>query len=131
MITSSGRAAYRAGIAVAAAASVMTMWVTIVREDDDAYTHASLTFLFLVLTAWVAAFSAWFRPAGMARAMLGVAVMQVLLILAIFTAPSAANAPDGLARTYLFSAGFAMLWLISAACFRRAAQDERRTSPEA
>ena len=123
MVTNSGRIAYRAGIGVAVAASLLTMWATIVREDD-VYTHASLTFLFLVLTAWVGAFAAWFRPAGMARAMLGVAIMQALLIVAIATAPSAAAAPDGLAATYRFSGLFTVLWLVSAALFRGAARGE-------
>jgi hypothetical protein len=120
MASNPGRSAYRTAVAVAIAASFVTWWITIVREDDP-YTHAGIAFMLLPLIAWVGAFAAWFRPAGMARAMLGVAIIQALLDVAIVTAPSAANAPDGLSKTYLASAVFIALWLTSAAFFRAAA----------
>jgi hypothetical protein len=54
----------------------------------------------------------------MARAMLGVAIMQALLAVAIATAPSSANLPDATSRALLWSGVCTVLWLLSAACFR-------------
>ena len=80
----SGGKTYRAGIAVVLATSFLTVWTTVVRDDGN-----GIGFFLLIMAAAVGAFSAWFRPAGMARTMLGVAIMQVLLGIAIATAPSA------------------------------------------
>jgi hypothetical protein len=52
--------------------------------------------------------------------MLGVAIVQVLLGIAIATAPSTAAIPVGSFKALLFSGFFAAMWLISAACFRAA-----------
>lgn len=85
--------AYRAGVAVALVASFLTVWTTLVRDDGT-----GIGYFLLIMAAMVGGFSARFRPAGMARTMLGVAIMQALLGVAIATAPS--------------------LWLTSAAFFR-------------
>ena len=118
----SKRRAYRMGVVVAVLASFGTVWTTIVRDDGN-----GIGFLLLVVAAAVSAFSAEFQPAGLARAMIGVAVMQVLLGIAIATAPSTASA-DGSSRALLFSAGFAAVWLISAAFFRAAAKADHQIS---
>jgi hypothetical protein len=57
----------------------------------------------------------------MARAILGVAIMQALLALAIATASSSANLPDATTRALLRSGVYTVLWLVSAALFRAAA----------
>ncbi|MDB5710030.1 MAG: hypothetical protein JWL96_2100 [Sphingomonas bacterium] len=116
----SGSLAYRAGTAFGLMASCLIMWVTIVHDDG-----AGIGFFLVIMAAGVGAFAAWFRPAGLARAMLGVAIMQALLGLAIATAPVTANVPDGASRALLFSGLFAALWLISAACFHAAAKGSR------
>ncbi|MEP9361036.1 hypothetical protein [Sphingomonas sp. KR3-1] len=113
----SGGWAYRAGIGIAVAASFLTIWTTVVRDDGT-----GMSFFLLILAAATGAFAAWFRPAGMARAMLGVAVMQVLLGVAIATAPITARVPGAPLHALAFAAGFAGLWLASAACFRAAAR---------
>jgi hypothetical protein len=117
----SGSRAYRAGVAIALVTSFLTIWTTIVRDDGN-----GIGFLLLVGTAAVGAFAAWFRPAGMARAMLGVAVMQALVGVAVATAPVTASVPDGSIRALVFSGFFVVLWLMAALCFRAAA---RRDSP--
>lgn len=109
--------AYRAGVAVAIATSFLTVWTTVVRDDGT-----GIGFFLLIMAAATGGFAAWFQPAGMARAMLGVAVMQVLLGVAIATAPSTASTPDGGFKALLFSGVFTVLWLVSAACFRAAAK---------
>ena len=116
----SGSRAYRAGVAIALVTSFLTVWTTIVRDDGN-----GIGFLLLVVTAAVGAFAAWFRPAGMARAMLGVAVMQALVGIAVATAPVTASVPDGSFRALVFSGVFSGLWLISAVCFRAAARGPR------
>src|SRR3954451_25191076 len=58
----SGSRAYRAGVAVALAASFMTLWTTVVRDDGN-----GIGFFLLIMAAAVGSFAAWFGPAGMAR----------------------------------------------------------------
>jgi MFS family permease len=113
--------AYRAGVAVALVTSFLTVWTTIVRDDGN-----GIGFLMLIMAAIVGGFSAWFRPAGMARTMLGVAIMQALLGALIATAPSTASTPDGSVRALLFSGFFAVLWLVSAAFFRAATKRDHK-----
>ena len=107
---------YRAGVAVAVLASFLTVWTTIVRDDGT-----GIGWFQVIMAAVVGGFAAWFQPAGMARTMLGVAIMQALLGIAIATAPSSASMTGGLFKPVLFSCLFAALWLVSAALFRAAA----------
>jgi hypothetical protein len=109
--------AYRAGVAVALVTSFLTVWTTIVRDDGS-----GMAFFMLIMAALVGAFAAWFRAAGMARTMFGVAIMQALLGVAVATAPSTASVPDEPFRALLFCGIFTALWLISAAFFRAAAK---------
>jgi hypothetical protein len=115
---------YRIGVAIAVVTSLLTVWTTVVRDDGN-----GIGFFMLILAAIVGGFAAWFRAAGMARTMLGVAVMQMLLGVAIATAPSTASVADGPLRALLFSAVFGALWLTSAAFFRAAAKDARCEVP--
>ena len=109
--------AYRAGVAIAVLTSFLIVWTTVVRDDGD-----GMAWFMLVMAAAVGGFAGGFRPAGMARAMLGVAVMQALLGVGTATAPIVASVPGGSARALLFNGGFAVLWLISASCFRVASK---------
>ena len=106
---------YRAGVAVALLASVLTVWTTVVRDDST-----GIGYFMVILAAAVGGFAAWFRPAGMARTMAGVAMMQLLLGIAIATAPSTADIPGGPGKVMLFNLVFAALWLGSAMLFRAA-----------
>ena len=115
-----GSRAYRAGVGVAVVTSFLTVWTTIVRDDGT-----GVGWFLVIIAAVVGAFAAWFRPAGMARAMIGVAVMQLLLGIAIATAPITALVPGAVMRALIASGGFAALWLVSAACFRAAAKGDR------
>jgi len=112
--------AYRAGAAIALITAFLTVWTTIVRDDGN-----GIGFLLLVVGAAVGAFAAWFRAAGMARAMFGVAVMQALLSVAIATAPVTARVPDAPFRFLAFGAVFTALWLMSATFFGVAARGAR------
>jgi hypothetical protein len=115
--------AFRAGVAVALLTSFLTAWSTVVRDDGN-----GIGFFLVIFAAAVVGFSAWFRAAGLARTALGVAIMQALLGLAIATAPSTASLPDGASKVLFASGVFTVLWLMSAACFRVAAKEERKAA---
>jgi hypothetical protein len=121
MNASSGSRAYRAGVAVAVVASFLTVWTTVVRDDGT-----GMDYFLVIMAAVVGGFSCWFRPAGMARTMLGVAIMQALLGVAVATAPSTGRMPGGSFKALLFSGFFAALWLISATFFRLASKRDRK-----
>ena len=116
-----GSGAYRAGIAVAVIASFLTVWTTIVRDDGN-----GIGFFMVIMAVGVGWFAAWFRPAGMARTMVGVAVMQAAVGALIATAPVTANVPGESMKALLFSGFFALLWLVSGASFRAAAKSYGR-----
>jgi len=116
-----GGRAYSLGISVALLSSFLIIWTTIVRDDGH-----GIGFFMVILAAGVGAFSAWFRPAGMARTMLGVAVMQALLGVAMATAPVVAITPDGSLKALLYSGFFTTLWLVAAALFQAAAKVDPR-----
>jgi hypothetical protein len=115
--------AYRAGFAVALVASFLIVWTTVVRDDGS-----GIGSFMVIMAGVVGGFSAWCRPAGMARTMLGVAIMQTLLGIATATAPSTASMPDGSLKALLFSGFFAALWLISAAFFRLASKSDQKAA---
>ena len=112
---------YCAGVGIAIVASFLTAWTTIVRDDGT-----GIGYFMVIMAAAVGGFAAWFRAAGMARTMLGVAVMQLCLGALIATAPVTANMPGGAPKVLLFNGFFAALWLISAAFFHAASKEGRR-----
>lgn len=117
MAGSRGSGAYRAGVGVVLVTSFLVVWTTIVRDDGS-----GMGPFMVMLSPWVGGFAASFRASGMARAMVGVAVLQALLGLAAATAPSTAILEDGVLKAVVFNAVFVALWLISGAFFRAAAK---------
>lgn len=121
--------AYRGGALVALSASFVEVWmnaaVGIVGSNDNPVNQG---FFGIVVTAGACAFVARFRPDGMARAMLAVAVVQTLLAIAVATAPSTAQEAMGPWGVLALSAFFVGLWLVAAALFHLSAssrQDEK------
>jgi hypothetical protein len=119
----SRRRTYRVGIALALIAAFVTAWTTIVRDDGN-----GIGFLAVIMAAGVAGLSSRFRPDGMAGGMVGVAIMQIAIGVAVATAPSTAVVPGGSARMLAVSGIYSALWLLSAACFRTAARMEREAA---
>jgi|SRR3954453_8612250 hypothetical protein len=115
-----GSGAYRSGVGIAVVTSLLAVWTTVVRDDGN-----GIGFFMVIMAAVVGGFAAWFRPAGLARTMLGVAIMQAMVGALIATAPVTANTPNGPFRALLFSGVFVVLWLTSAAFFRAAAKGDR------
>ena len=116
--------AYRWGVMLALAASFLIVWINlavgIVGEDDP----ANVSFFGLVMMAASASFAAGFAAKGMARAMACVAVAQIALGVLVATAPINADVPPGPAALIALNGGFAVLWLLAAGLFHRAAADE-------
>ena len=123
MTEPSQKRAYRAGVAAAVLTSFLTIWTTLVRDDGT-----GAAYFMLIMTVMVGWFSAGFQPNGMARTMLGVAVMQVLNGLLAATAPVTANVPGGSLKALLFNGVFAACWLASSALFRFASGREQNSS---
>jgi hypothetical protein len=116
----SGSRAYRAGVALAILTSFLTVWTTVVRDDGN-----GIGFFMVIMAVGVGWFAAGFRAAGMARTMVGVAVMQAAVGSLIATAPVTANVPGQSLNALLFSGSFVLLWLVSGAFFRAAAKGDR------
>lgn len=90
-----GTGAHRSGIVVALVVAFLTIWTTIVRDDGG-----GASFFMIILAVGVGWFAAGFRAPGMARTMVGVAVMQICLGALIVTAPDcqlAGRSAQGLA----------------------------------
>ena len=120
-VVRSGSGAYRAGVATAGVASLLMVWTTIVRDDGN-----GIGFFMVIMAVAIGWFASWFRPAGMARTMLGTAIMQAAVGMLIATAPITAEVPGESFKALVYSGFFALLWLISAAFFRAAAKGLRR-----
>ena len=108
-----GTRAYRAGVGMAMLAAFLIVWTTIVRDDGN-----GIGFFMVIMAVGVGWFAAAFRPAGMARTMVGVAAMQAAVGMLIATAPVIANVPGESMKALLYSGFFVLLWLASGFCFR-------------
>lgn len=108
--------AYRGGVAAALAASFLTIWVNgavgMIGSEDNPY---NLVFLGVIVLALSGSVVARFRASGMALALAVAAVAQAIGGLAGMNSDL---------RGGLFSTGFALIWLLSAALFHSAAQQE-------
>lgn len=105
-------APYRAGVGIALAAAFLTIWadgaVGMIGSESNPY---NLLFLGVVALALGGAIAARFRSAGMAVAMTIAAAAQACLGLVGLSADL---------RGGILSTGFAALWLLAAALFRKA-----------
>lgn len=111
-------AAYRAGVAAALAASFLIVWangaVGMIGNEDNPY---NLFFLGVIVLALLGAVVARFRAAGMALAMAAATIVHLIAAAIGMTADL---------RGGILSAGFGLLWLLSAALFRKAAEQQGR-----
>jgi hypothetical protein len=114
-----GAFGYRAGVGVAAAASLLLIWMSLAvgTEDDNS---GGLMYLG-VLVLGIGAVVARFRPQGMARALFTTAVAQALV------AVIAMIAWQQYIELLLLNGFFIALWVGSALLFRRAADPWSKT----
>jgi hypothetical protein len=117
-----GTGAYRAAIGLAIVGSVVLVWINLavglIGSEDD---PANLIFAGVLAIGILGAVVARFRPPGMARALAGMAVAQVLTGAIALTAGWGSAAATWPGAVVGLTAIFAALWLASAWLFRRAA----------
>ena len=108
--------AYRGGVGLALAAAFLIVWATgavgMIGDEGDPY---NLYFFGVIGLALAGAIFARFRPAGMAYAMAAAAMAQLVIGILGMSIDL---------RGGIFSAGYAGLWLLSAALFWKAARDQ-------
>lgn len=109
---------YRAGVGVAVAAGFLMVWanlaVGIIGDGDNL---ANVAFFGVLLVGMMGALLAWFRPAGMARALYATAIANGALSVVCLVA-------GWDYRGALFSLFFVLPWLLSAGLFRKAAREQ-------
>jgi len=117
---------YRIGAGLAVLASVLLLWINgavgIIGSEDH---PANLLYLGVILTAFVGAVASRFRPAGMSLSMTSAAVIQAVIgVLAVLRGwgEGSENWPR---PVIVLSIIFGLIWLASAALFRRVARAHR------
>jgi hypothetical protein len=108
-----GHTAYRAAVGVAVATALLLAWmnlaVGIIGNEEN---PANLMYLAVLAVGVIGAFIARFEPDGMVRALVATALTQMLVAVITLVA--------GLGFTLMLNGLFALLWVVSAALFRRA-----------
>ena len=120
-----GSSAYRAAVGVAVSAAFILVWmnlaVGIIGTEDN---PANLMYGGVLAVGIVGAIAARFQPGGMARALFGTALAQILVAVIALTAGmqhgGSSPAPEILGINGLFAA----VWLIAARLFRKAAREQ-------
>ena len=116
-----GRRAYRAAAAIALAVFLLIVngAVGIIGTEDEG---ANLVYAGVLATGIVGSIIARFRPAGMARTLVGMAIVQVLIaVIALIGGLGSDTDPEWPWDIVGLTASFAAAWLTSAWLFRRAA----------
>lgn len=110
--------AYNLGWAVTLGSCFLLIWSTVVRDDGN-----GIGFFLIVLAVGVGAFAGKCAADSLFRTLLGVSLMQALFGAAVATAPVVTQIA-GASRYYaLYTLLFCALWILSAACFRKAARN--------
>jgi hypothetical protein len=114
-----GNAAYRVGVAVALAAALLLVWtvgaVGVIGVEGD---PADLMYLGVLAIGIVGAIVARFRPAGMARALLGMALAQALVAVIALIAGKHQDPVSSVSEILGVNGLFVALFLGSAWLFR-------------
>jgi hypothetical protein len=119
----SANAWFRGGVALALATAFLLVWINaalgIIGNEDN---PANLMFVGVIAIALAGAIAARFRGAGMARAMLAAAVAQALIGVTAFALRLGAAEPPFFPGVLILIGFFALMWLLSAWMFRKAAR---------
>lgn len=122
-VRASGDLSYRIGAAVALATAFLLVWINlavgIIGSEDN---PLNLIFFAIIAIAMGGSLAARFRACGMARAMTVAAAVQGIVGIAVFVLDLGANEAPGATGLLLLIELFALLWLVSAWLFRRAAR---------
>jgi hypothetical protein len=123
--TKGGTTAYRAAVGVAVATAVVLVWVNAavgIIGDDEFF---NLMYFGVLAVGIVGALIARLQPQGMTRALLAVAIAQMLVPLIVLAIPNLRAAlwePPGPVGVFVLNACFTVLWIGSAWLFRKAAR---------
>jgi hypothetical protein len=113
--------AYRAAAAIALVSALSLGWVNLAVGVIGAEDNPANLMYFAVLIVGVAgALMARFRPRGMARTMVAVAVAQVAVGIIAWAAGLGSTG-----QSLLLNGGFAAVWLLSASLFRKASEPKQ------
>jgi hypothetical protein len=108
---------YRAGVGAAVVGAFLVVWVNgavgMIGNEGNPY---NLLFLGAIAVGAIGALIAWFKPAGMARALYATAIAHGLVSVVALVA-------GWDLRGAVFSLFFVLPWLVSAWLFRRAARE--------
>lgn len=120
-----GTPAYRAAAGVAIAAAFFLVWGNFVQAADDV-NPAAVMYFAVPLVGIIAAATARFRPAGMARALFVTALAQALAlaIALMIRNPQVTPWTPAVVRGFAGNAFFGLLFVGSALLFRTAARGE-------
>ena len=122
-VRASGNVWYRAGAAIALAAAFLLVWINlavgIIGSEDN---PLNLMFFGAIAAAVIGSIVAQFKARGMALAMTVAAAIQALIGIGVFMLDLGAAEPPGAFGLLGLIEFFAVLWLLSAWCFRRAAR---------
>lgn len=129
-VRASGDWSYRIGAGLAVLAIVLLLWlngaVGIIGSEDH---PANLLYLGVILSAFVGAVVSRFRAGGLSLAMASAATLQAVIgVLAVWRGwgEGSENWPQ---LVIVLSIVFGLIWLSSAAFFRRAARADRAAGP--
>jgi hypothetical protein len=115
-----GNRTYRLAVGIALAGAFLLIWANLaVGIVGSEGAPVNLLFFAIPLVGIIGALFARFRPIGMARALVATAIVQVL-------AAGIALVADGrdTVVVVVFTGCYALLWLLSASLFRKAARHE-------
>jgi hypothetical protein len=120
-----GNIAYRAAVGVAVVAAFILIWINlavgIIGSEDN---PANLMYGGVLAVAILGALAVRFRPHGMARALAATALAQALAGVIAVSAGWGSTGANWPRPVVVLTAFFAVLWLVSAWLFRKAARGQ-------
>lgn len=125
-VRASGAWSYRIGAGLAVLASALLFWINgavgIIGSEDN---PANLLYLAVMLAALLGAIASRFRPGGLSLTMVWVAGLQAVVGALAVLKGWGAGSENWPQPVIVLSIIFCLIWLASAALFRRAGQAER------
>ncbi len=120
-----GNTAYRSAVGVALAAAFILVWVNgAVGVIGDEGNDANMMYFGVLAVGIIGAISARFQPHGMARALYATAFAQALVAVIALIAGLGSTGPIWPRDILILTGFFAVLWLVSAWLFRKAAREQ-------
>lgn len=118
-----GSTAYRAAVGVAIVGAFLLIWINlavgIIGSEDNS---ANLMYFGVLTVGLGGAILARFRPAGLARALVAMALAHGLIVVVTLSAGLGSDGANWPQVIFVLNGFFAALWLASAWLFRKAAR---------